>query len=300
MPDPGVYRALAETADGIGYDSLWSNEHISFRNPILEGTTMLSAFAALTTRIRVGTSVLLLPLRHPGLVAKQVASIDYLSRGRVILGVGVGGEGEGDFEAVEVPLSERGSRTNESIAALRELWSGPLASHHGRHFNFDGISITPQPTQPGGPPIWVGGRSTAAIRRAGQLGDGWLPYLLSINSFRAGVEALHRAAEAAGRDPHQITPAVMLLTRLDANGDRARADTLVHLRDRYGGDYGPHLVDRYCLAGNPDDLIKRLREWIAAGARHIVFNPAGFTAGRVSDVERLYNLVVGPLKESIE
>ena len=299
MPDPGLYRELAACAEAVGYDSLWSNEHISFRHPILEATTMLAAFASLTRRIRVGTSVLLLPLRHPGLVAKQVASIDYLAGGRVILGIGVGGEGERDFQAVEVPAGERGSRTNDSIAALRKLWSGAPASHHGPHFNFDGISIQPQPARAGGPPIWVGGRSDAAIRRAGLLGDGWLPYLLSTDRFRTGLEAVRRHADGAGRDPDLITPAVMLPTRLDDDRERARADALEHLRQRYGGEYGPHLLDRYCLVGNPDDLTRQLRGWIDAGARHIIFNPAGFSRDRVSDFERLHRLVVSPFKESI-
>ena len=114
-PDPGVFRELAQTAEDLGYDSIWAGDHISYRNPILDVVVALSTFAAATERITIGAGVVLLPLRHPSVVAKEFSSLDYVSGGRVILGVGVGGEGEKDFEAVGVPVRERGARTNEAM-----------------------------------------------------------------------------------------------------------------------------------------------------------------------------------------
>ena len=186
-PDPGFFRAVAELAESIGYDSLWAGDHVSFHNPILDVTVALSCFAARTERIALGAGVVLLPLRHPSLVAREMASLDYLSGGRVVLGVGVGGEGGKDFEAVGVDPRERGARTDEAMRALRELFSGPEASFHGRFFSFEGITIEPSPVQPGGPPLWVGGRSPAAQRRAGRLGDGWMPIWVSAERFAAGL-----------------------------------------------------------------------------------------------------------------
>ena len=164
-PDPGVFKAVAELAEELGYDSLWAGDHISFKNPILDITVALSCFAACTRRIALGAGVVLLPLRHPTVVAKQFSSLDYLSGGRLILGVGVGGEGDKDFEAVEVPVGERGARTDEGILALRRLFRDRPASFQGRFYSFRDIDIDPPPAQVGGPPIVVGGRAPAALAR---------------------------------------------------------------------------------------------------------------------------------------
>ena len=141
-PDPGVFRELAQQAEALGYDSIWAGDHISYRNPILDVVVALSTFAAVTERITIGAGVVLLPLRHPSVVAKEFSSLDYVSGGRVILGVGVGGEGEKDFEAVGVPVRERGARTNEAMRALRALFSGS-GTFSGRFFSFADIEIEP-------------------------------------------------------------------------------------------------------------------------------------------------------------
>ena len=142
----------------------------------------------MTERITLGAGIVLLPLRHPSVVAKEFASLDYVSGGRVILGVGVGGEGEKDFEAVGVTARERGARTNEAMRALRALFGGAAgdASRAGSSPSTE-IEIEPGPAQPGGPPLWVGGRSEAAIRRAATLGDGWIPIWVSPERFARGL-----------------------------------------------------------------------------------------------------------------
>jgi probable F420-dependent oxidoreductase len=266
-PDPGFYREIAQAAEELGYDSIWAGDHVSFRNPLLDIVVALSTFAAVTERITLGAAVLLLPLRHPSIVAKEFASLDYVSGGRVILGVGVGGEGEKDYEAVGVDVHERGARANEAMRALRELFAGRPASFRGRFFSFDGISIEPGPAQPGGPPLWVGGRSDAAIRRAATLGDGWMPIWVSVERFRSGLEQL----------PGHVVPAVTLPAHV--GGRRALYE---HLRLRYAGDFSEHVVDRYCVAGTPEECAARVREYVEAGARHVVFNVAA-----PEDVERL-------------
>jgi probable F420-dependent oxidoreductase len=182
-PDPGRFREVAVRAEELGYDSIWAGDHLSYRNPILDIVVALSTFAAVTERITLGAGVVLLPLRHPSVVAKEFASLDYVSGGRVILGVGVGGEGAGDFEAVGVPIRERGARADEAMGALRALFAEAPASFAGRYFAFEGISIEPRPAQAGGPPLWVGGRSEAALRRAAVLGDGWIPIWVSAETF---------------------------------------------------------------------------------------------------------------------
>ena len=257
LPDPGRYRALAQAAEELGYDSIWAGDHISYRNPLLDIVVALSTFAAVTERITLGAGIVLLPLRHPSVVAKEFASLDYVSGGRVILGVGVGGEGEKDFEAVGVDPRERGARTDESMRALRELFGPPPASFSGRFFSFEGIEIAPGPAQQGGPPLWVGGRSEAAIRRAATLGDGWIPIWVSVERFKEGLAQL----------PEHVVPAVTLPTHVGK-----KRMLYEHLRQRYAGDFSEHVVDRYCVAGTPEECAARVREYVDAGARHIVFN----------------------------
>jgi probable F420-dependent oxidoreductase len=266
-PDPGLFREIAVRAEELGYDSIWAGDHISYRNPILDIVVALSTFAAVTQRITLGAGIVLLPLRHPSVVAKEFASLDYLSSGRVILGVGVGGEGEKDFGAVGVPRNERGARTDEAMQALRALFGELPASFAGRFYSFEGITIAPKPAQPGGPPLWVGGRSQAAIRRAATLGDGWIPIWISPEKLARGLEQL----------PAHVTPAVTVPAHV---GQKQKL--YEHLQQRYAGNFGEHIVDRYCVAGTPEECAARIREYVNAGARHIVFNIL-----ELDDAERL-------------
>src|SRR4029077_11902342 len=141
LPHPGYFADVARLAEAAGYDSIWAGGHISFENPILDVTVALATFAAVTTRITIGAGIVLLPLRPPALVAKEFASLDYVSGGRVVLGVGVGGESPQDFEAVGVAIRERGERADEAMPALRELFAHSPASFEGRFTQFAGISI---------------------------------------------------------------------------------------------------------------------------------------------------------------
>jgi probable F420-dependent oxidoreductase len=266
VPDLRRLRELAQTAEELGYDSIWAGDHISYRNPILDIVVALATFAAATDRITIGSGILLLPLRHPSVVAKEFASLDHVSGGRVIIGVGVGGESAKDFEAVGVDPRERGARTDEAMRALRELFRG-RASFSGRFFSFEDVEIEPGPAQPGGPPLWVGGRSPAAIRRAASLGDGWIPRWVSVELFNEGFTLL----------PELVVPAVTLPAHV---GDKRYL--YEHLRQRYAGDFTEHVVDRYCVAGTPEECAARVREYVDAGAQHIVFNIA-----EPEDAERL-------------
>jgi probable F420-dependent oxidoreductase len=296
-PDPRWFREVAELAEASGFDSLWAGDHLSFVNPILELTVALSAFAAWTERILLGAGVLLLPLRAPGLVAKQIASLDYLSGGRVVLGVGVGGEGPKDFEAAGVPAGERGARADEGIAALRVLFAGGPAAFSGRFYRFEGVAVDPPPVRPGGPPILVGGRSDAALRRAGRLGDGWLAYMVSPDRFARDFAAVRRHAEDAGRDPGLLEAGLVVPAHVGDSGRRARRRTQEHLSRRYGRPFEARHVERYCVVGTPEECRERLEAYAAAGVRHVVFNPAGPADGVLEECRRLAAEVVAPLRE---
>jgi probable F420-dependent oxidoreductase len=277
-PDRGHFREVAVAAEAAGFDSLWAGDHVSFHHPLLDVTVALASFAAVTERICLGAAVLLLPLRAPALVAREVASLDFLSGGRVILGVGVGGESPKDFEAVGVPLRQRGARTDEAMRALRALFTGRPASFSGRFSDFDGVRIEPAPVQPGGPPLWVGGRSDAAIERAATLGDGWLPLWVSPERLALGIERVR--AHAGGR---RVTAAVVLPALVGGTVEEARR----YLSRRYATEFSTHATERYCLVGPADRCAERAREYMAAGAEHLVFNPAVEPARLGAQLERL-------------
>jgi probable F420-dependent oxidoreductase len=159
--------------------------------------------AAHTQRIRLGTGILILPLRNPVVLAKAVASLDSLSKGRLLLGVGVGWVRE-EAEAAGTDFTTRGRRCDEYIEAMRELWRKPVSSYKGEHVEFAGVVSQPKPARPGGVPILIGGHSPAAARRAGRLGDGFYPLGVFGKELDALLTTMREAAEEAGRDPASI------------------------------------------------------------------------------------------------
>ncbi len=292
LPDPGTFAEAARLAERVGFDSIWAGDHVSFENPILDVTVALSTFAAVTSRITIGAGIVLLPLRPPALVAKAFSSLDYLSRGRVVLGVGVGGEGLKDFEAVGVPVAGRRERADESMAALRALFRAAPASFEGRFTTFEDVSIEPLPAQPGGPPLWVGGRSPAALRTAGRLGDGWLPIWISTELYVAGWSEIRTHAEAAGRDPDALVAAAVAPALVDDDGGRARRQARDHLQQRYATTFSEHAVERYCVAGTPEECAARVKAYAEVGVCHLVFNPVVAPGRLVEQIERLADAVV--------
>ncbi len=198
---PELLGPVAIRAEALGFDSVWIGDHVAFHNPTLDSLAALSYVAALTRRVRIGPCVYLLALRHPTIAAKLVASLDVLSGGRVVFGVGVGGEFPKEFEACGVPHRERGARVDEGIAVCRALWGPSPASFEGRFTRFTDVVVEPKPVQPGGPPIWIGGRSDAALRRAARVGDGWVAYLVTPERFRASLEKIEAFARRDRETP---------------------------------------------------------------------------------------------------
>ncbi len=256
----------------LGYDSAWTSEHIFFYFPTFDALTSLAAMAARTSRITLGTAVFLLPLRPAALAAKEVASVDIISGGRVILGVGVGGEYPKEFEAVGVPVKERGARTDESIRVMKRLFSEDNVTFEGRFTHLNGVTLQPKPTQPGGPPIWVAGRSEAAIKRAGRLGDGYLPYLFSPDRLRTSLAQARIEAGKAGRDPESIAAGIYQFIALADTYEEARDIADADLSRRYNQPF-KNVVDRYVVMGNVDDCVRRLTDFADAGAQHFILVP---------------------------
>jgi probable F420-dependent oxidoreductase len=281
----GAARANAELADRFGYDSLWVGDHIAFPVPILDPLLQLAQLAAFSERVTLGTAVYLLPLRHPVPVAKQVATLDVLCGGRLVFGVGVGGEFAGEFEACEVPVSERGARMNEALPLVRALVAGETVEAAGRFHRFPKTQLlTPSP-QPGGPPIWCGGRSPGAIERMGRLADGWVSYVVTPDQYRAGLEAIARAAADAGRRIERFGTAHLLFLRLDESREAALEVATAHLSRRYAMDFRK-AADRYAALGRPADVAEKISEFHAAGLRHVILDLTGPAEDRDEQLER--------------
>ena len=275
MPPAGELRIAAARAEALGFDSIWATDRVASPSAgaaLLECLTTLAFFAGVTNQIRLGASVLLLPVREPVLLAKQIAALDYLSEGRLVLGCGIG-QNPADYAAVNIPYAERGRRMDEMLPALRTLWSDSPASFWGRFYSFSDVWVEPAPAQDGGPPCWIGGISDAALRRAGRFGDGWQAYMVSPETFSIGLAAIRRHASAASRDPSLLTPSVMLATLVRADGQAAREEARQLLTKRYGREVPAEVVRDTCLAGSPAECRERIAAYVAAGAEHIVFSP---------------------------
>src|SRR5262245_2563381 len=269
---PELLGPVSVRAEALGFESVWIGDHVAFYNPTLDSLGALGYVAALTRRVRIGPCVYLLALRQPTIVAKQIASLDLLSRGRVVFGVGVGGEFPKEFEACGIPHRERGARVDEGIAVCRALWARSPASFTGRFTRFTDAALEAKPAQPGGPPIWIGGRADAALRRAARLGDGWVSYLVTPDRFRSSMEKIADFAREAGRslEPDgSFEPAHLLFTVLDDDWERARAQAARHLARQYNQPFDD-LARKYCLLGPPAACLERLAEFAAAGVRTFV------------------------------
>ncbi|NJP87953.1 LLM class F420-dependent oxidoreductase [Nonomuraea sp. FMUSA5-5] len=208
---PAETARLVRLAEDLGYRSWWAGDHVVLpsprvpaspmdpEDPILDPLVHLAHVAALSTTLELGTGIIILPQRNPLVLAKQAASLDVLSGGRLRLGV-AGGYLEPELAALGVPMSERGSRTDDYLDAMRALWTAPApVSYAGRHVSFEGLDAHPRPVQPGGPRVMVGGHSPAAFRRAVARGHGWIGNGRSPEDLAAALAGLERAAAEVER-----------------------------------------------------------------------------------------------------
>jgi probable F420-dependent oxidoreductase len=275
-PEAAPLLALAERAEELGYDSVWVGDSILAR-PRHEPLTLLSAVAARTTRVELGTAVLLPALRNPVVLAHAVATLDQISGGRFILGVGIASDVaniRAEFVACGVPFEKRVGRLLEGLRLARELWRGTPVSWNGR-WVVDNATLAPVPCRPGGPPIWIGGMVRASLERVGRLYDGWFPNAPDPDRWCAQWAEIGEIARAAGRDPGQLTGAVYLTLTID--DDRARADARMNafLHGYYGRPAAEMRARQANYAGPADGAAAWLASWVRAGVGHLVLRFAG-------------------------
>ncbi|MCH8185750.1 MAG: LLM class F420-dependent oxidoreductase [Chloroflexi bacterium] len=294
--EQGPYaERLARTAEESGLDSIWFADRTVYpadlvaRYPdrwgpgrsdprgqdVLEPVTALSFVAGMTKTLKLGFSILVLPLRHPVLNAKMITTLDVLSGGRVIFGAGVGWMPE-EFEGMEADFKTRGSVTDEHIEMFKALCTEEVLEYTGRHFQISGKTFFPRPVQSPHPPVWIGGNSSAALRRAVRLGDGWFPIGLTPEELAAARHRLRRLCEEEGRDPDAVLLALSLPLHLG--------------RPQRGADGG-----RRPLTGELSDIVDDVARYRDAGLEYLVFSvPSEDRAYTVEAIKRFAEEVVNP------
>jgi probable F420-dependent oxidoreductase len=286
LPTIDELADLVGLVDRCGYDSMWVGDHVAFTIAIFDPLLQLAQAAVLSRRLMFGTDVYLLPLRHPTPVAKQVSTLDHLTEGRFIFGVGVGGEFPKEYEACGVPIKERGARLSESLTVMRKLWTGEPVSHAGRFFTFEDVKMQPPPRQLGGPPIWCGGRADPALQRIGRMTDGWMSYVVTPDMYRQGLEKIATAASEAGRIfDRGFGTAHLLFTRIDDTYEKALDAATISLSQRYAMDFRK-AAQRYCALGPPQQVVETIFKFQQAGVRHVILDFVGPYEERDQQIER--------------
>jgi probable F420-dependent oxidoreductase len=293
--DQTATAAEARAAEDAGYDGVATGEHLFFHGPVTNGFVTLAAAAGATSHIRLLSSLTVLPLYPAALAAKLATTLDQVSGGRFDLGVGVGGEHPPEFVAAGTEVAERGARADEALDLLRALWAGGPVDFAGRFSTVPGLALDPGPVQPGGPPIWLGGRRPPAVRRAGRYADVWMPYMYTPEQLARSLAEVREAADGAGRDPSAVGGAVFCWGMVDDDAARARQHAIDTVSAVYSQDFTP-LADRYLLHGDPDRVVARAREHADAGATTLVFSPAADGARRQAAVDLFSSAVLPRLQ----
>ncbi len=270
LPSAAALAAAAAGAEAAGAAGVWACDHLFWHTPVVECLTALAIAAAATERCAVGSSVLQLPLRDATVVAKQASSLQQLSAGRAVLGLGVGSH-PGEYAAAGHDFAARGRRLDDQVAELRRLWAADPVPDGPSLDDSDRGRYRQRPAGEG-PPIWFGGSSTAALERTARQGDGWMPLFLDPDQYTATRADLARRCETVGRDPDGVVPALVVFVSLAAGGADGEDEAMARGTGWMSSLYRlpPRAFARHLVAGTARRCAERLAQWFAAGAAHVV------------------------------
>ncbi|MGW2722741.1 LLM class flavin-dependent oxidoreductase [Streptomyces sp. NPDC001492] len=290
--DPRELIAFGRRAEQLGFSSLFVND--SLISPRIEALTMLAALAPTTETVTLGTAALMPFLRRPVQAAQALGSIDVLSGGRLTVTVGAGFPGRFGrplYTLSELPWERRFARLDETVALWRALWDG-ADSYHGEILQFDDIPPSIRPSQAGGPPIWLGGATPAALSRTGRMYDGWLPYPPDPADYASGLRHVREVAADTGREAKDITPALFVSVRMDDDTEKGRRALDAYAQATYGMPLNELEKIQAVVSGSAHQVLQRLEEYVAAGARHIVVRLGALDLHSLRDqLERLADLI---------
>jgi len=270
--DPTALFELAERAEALGFHSVWVGDSLTAR-PRIDALTTLAAVGARTRRVRLGTAVFLAALRHPILLAYQLASLDWITGGRVDLGVGYGRPkepaAEHEFQILGLDPSARMKMSEELVHVMRRLWRENDVSHAGQFTRFEHVTLEPKPAQPGGVPIWLASNDVEpGLKRVGKLADAWLNNIKDPQTYRVCWEKIRSYAAEAGRDPNSIHPGCYFT--LAAGGKDAITEGQTFLAQYYNRSYEAVAKAMLCVTGSWNEVIDRIDAFREAGARSVV------------------------------
>lgn len=275
---PHHIAEFAQRAEALGYDRLVMGEHVQDGNPPIPrllALPVLAAAAAASKRIRIMSGIVIAPLYHPVMLAKLVATVDHISNGRFDLGIGISGQRGTriEYDILNVPVETRGRRANEMLPLLRRLWTEEHVTHTGEIFRFEDATLLPQPIQKPCPPIWIAGRSDAAMKRAGTLGDGWYPYLFTVRRLKESNDTVRKHGEAAGRDMSNFGFGVAQPSSISEDPKHALAVAVQNLGKYATPQRSPEdIAKALCLTGTTADCIKGIQDRIDVGVRHVMLS----------------------------
>jgi probable F420-dependent oxidoreductase len=267
--DIAVVRQVAEHAEALGFRDLWVTEntldHVFCFDPIV----ILTYAAAVTTSIRLGVAVIVLPIHHPAHIAHRVATLDYASNGRAILGMGLGRDHH--YAQFEIPRERRVRRFLEGVELIKALWSEPQVDYRGEIFHLEHGTMAPKPVQKPRPPIWLGGGHPNALRRAATIADGWMGSGGSSKAeFAKSVPIMRQNLEQAGRDLGTFPISKRVFLSVHERAEEARAELHHWFTTVY---HNPNGADASGVHGTPEQVRERLEELVALGADHLLLNP---------------------------
>ncbi len=271
-PDPitvAVIRQVAQRAEALGFRDLWVTNNTLDHANCFDSLNLLTYAAALTSTIRLGVSVLVLPVYHPVHVAHQIATLDYLSGGRAILGVGLGRPQH--YAEFQVPRARRVRRFLEEVELMKALWTQSKVTYKGEIYQLEDGIMGPKPVQKPHPPVWLGGGHPDALRRAAVMADGWMGAGGSSNAaFAQSVPQVRAALEKAGRDPGSFPISKRVFMSVHERSDVAQAEVHRWFSEVY---HNPELTQQGGVYGTPTQVREQLEALVASGANHLLLNP---------------------------
>jgi probable F420-dependent oxidoreductase len=283
-PDGDTILAYAERAEALGFESLWAWDHVILgvepAFPILDAVGVLTAIAARTRTIKLGTGVMVLPLRNPTVAAKALGTLDVISRGRLILGVAAGWYAR-EFDAVGVPFKQRGRMFERNLDILIRLWTEDRVTLRVDEFNLREAVMRPRPTQQPRPPILIGGYVDAVLKRVATHADGWLTYFYTPESYRRSWDKIMDFAREAGRDPRTLTGTNQLAIYVG----RSRAETEAPMRHWLQTEWDvaawSESTIEHAIRGNVDECVGQLRAHLETGVDRIILIPYRYDPAQV-------------------
>ncbi len=289
MPDARRLVDYGVEVERLGYDSVWVWDHMLLgvepNFPIIDSLTVLTGIAARTSRIRMGTGILVLPLRNPVTLAKQLASMDLLSDGRLIMGMASGWY-KREFDAVGIPFDKRGKLMDENLEIMNRLWTEPKVDGKYMHHNIAAAVMYPKPRQQPRMPILIGGYVDRVLQRAGTAGDGWLTYFYRPDDFKRSWDKIRAFAAEAGKDPDTLLNASQLPIMVGPSREAVRDEMMEWLNKEWDFPAHSDCSRDSAIMGSVDDCVAQLREHIAVGVQKIIFVPYKYRQDQVETIAR--------------